>query len=46
MIKTIALLLATLVTLSACNTFQGMGQDVEAAGEAITGTAKQTQDKM
>jgi len=44
--RIIALLLATLVTLSACNTFRGMGQDIEATGEAITGTAKKTQDGM
>lgn len=40
------LILATLALLSACNTMRGMGQDIGAAGDAITGTAKKTQDKM
>lgn len=43
--KTILILLA-LTTLAACNTFQGMGRDIEAAGEAISGTASKTKDKM
>jgi predicted small secreted protein len=44
--KNILVLLATLSTLTACNTFQGIGQDIEAAGEAISGTAEKTKDKM
>lgn len=39
-------LIAAVITLSACNTFQGMGRDVEAAGEAISGTATKTKEKM
>lgn len=35
-----------LTTVAACNTFQGMGKDVEAAGEAISGTASKTKEKM
>jgi predicted small secreted protein len=31
----IALLLATAVVLSGCNTVQGMGKDIEKAGETI-----------
>ena len=27
-------------TLSACNTFEGVGEDLEQAGEYISGTAK------
>lgn len=39
-------LLAALVALSACNTVKGMGEDIEAAGETISGTADKTKDKM
>jgi predicted small secreted protein len=45
MTKTTLLLLATLA-LAACNTFQGMGKDIEATGEAISGTASKTKEKM
>ncbi len=31
----ILLLLASIVTLSACQTIQGVGRDIEAAGEAL-----------
>ncbi len=44
-ITTLALLLAALA-LSACNTFQGMGEDIESAGEAISGSAVKTKEKM
>lgn len=33
-------------SLSACNTFRGMGQDVERGGEKLQGTATDTQKKM
>jgi predicted small secreted protein len=36
------LLLATLV-LSACNTMRGVGEDVQAGGEALEGTASRAQ---
>lgn len=39
-------ILLVLSTLSACNTISGMGRDVEAAGEAITGTSEKTKQKM
>lgn len=32
--------------LSACNTFRGMGQDIERGGEKVQGTATETQKKM
>lgn len=41
--KKIALSLAalmTLGTLAACNTVEGVGEDVEATGEAVTGAAQ------
>ncbi len=44
--KTLLLLLATAVTLSACNTFQGMGQDIQGAGEALSGSAEKTKEKI
>lgn len=31
-------------SLTACNTVEGVGQDVEAAGEAIEETAQETND--
>lgn len=32
--------------LAACNTSEGIGKDVEAAGEAIEKTAKETKKKL
>ena len=32
------------LALSACNTVEGVGQDVEAAGETIEETARETND--
>jgi entericidin B len=37
---------ALTVGLTACNTFRGMGEDIESGGEKIQGTATQTQQKM
>ncbi|WP_404376599.1 entericidin A/B family lipoprotein [Vreelandella aquamarina] len=34
------LLLATLFTISGCNTIRGMGQDIEQGGEAIQRSAE------
>jgi predicted small secreted protein len=31
---------------SGCNTMRGMGEDVEAAGGAMAGTAEETEEKM
>ena len=31
---------------SGCNTTRGMGEDVEAAGGAIAGTAEETEEEM
>ena len=38
--KLIALGLASLWLLSACNTFHGLGKDIEKAGETIENAAK------
>jgi predicted small secreted protein len=42
----LGLLLVGLLALStsACNTMAGLGEDVEAAGDAVTGTAEDVQD--
>ncbi len=46
MLKFIPLAFAALFALSACNTFEGMGQDVQQGGEAITDTANEAQTEM
>ena len=38
--KLIALGLASLWLLAACNTFQGLGKDIEKAGETIENASK------
>jgi len=35
-----------LLAISACNTVQGVGKDVESGGEAITDTAADVQKKI
>ncbi|MEJ2256659.1 MAG: entericidin A/B family lipoprotein [Woeseiaceae bacterium] len=44
----IAVLLTALLGfgLGGCNTTQGFGEDVEAAGEAIEDTAEEAEDKL
>jgi predicted small secreted protein len=44
LIGLLALLL--LPSLSACNTARGVGEDVSAAGNAMSGTAEKTEEKM
>ncbi|WP_207458041.1 entericidin A/B family lipoprotein [Azospirillum sp. SYSU D00513] len=41
-------LLGTVIagSLAACNTFEGVGQDVQSGGRAIEGTANDVQRKM
>jgi len=46
MTKFIPLAFAALFALSACNTFEGMGRDVQQGGEAITDTANEAQSRM
>lgn len=43
--KTLLILTATLL-LTACNTFQGMGKDIEGAGEGISSSAKKVKEKL
>ena len=38
--------LAFSLALGGCNTVAGMGQDLRAAGQALTGTADQTKQQM
>ena len=38
--RLLSILLASLFALSACNTFEGLGKDVQKAGETIEGAAK------
>lgn len=40
------LALFALLSLSACNAVEGLGQDVSAGGEAITGTADDVQNDL
>lgn len=42
----LAALLFTALVLSACNTIGGMGEDVEAAGGAMSDTAEDVEDEM
>jgi entericidin B len=40
------ILAGALVTLSACNTTAGVGQDVSATGHAVTNSAEKLKQKM
>lgn len=42
----LGLFLASMVSLGACNTVEGMGQDVESAGEGIQEGADDVQKKL
>jgi predicted small secreted protein len=44
MARTIALLLV--LALAGCNTMRGLGQDMSAAGDAVSDTANEVQRKM
>jgi entericidin B len=46
MFKFMPLALAALFALSACNTFEGVGQDVQEGGEAISESANEAQNAM
>jgi predicted small secreted protein len=39
-------LLGLMLTLGACNTMSGAGEDIEAAGDAMSDTAEDTEDEM
>jgi len=42
----VSILAFTLGTLTACNTAEGLGQDVEAAGDVIEETAEETEEEL
>jgi entericidin B len=42
----IAMLAFAVGTLSACNTAEGLGKDVKAAGDAIEDTAEETEEEF
>ena len=42
----IAIALGILVSISACNTIQGVGKDVERGGEKVQDAAESVQKKM
>lgn len=44
--NTVALLIASLIFLSACNTVQGVGRDVSTAGQAVSNTAEDVQRRF
>jgi predicted small secreted protein len=39
-------MLGLMLTLGACNTMSGAGEDIEAAGDAMSDTAEDTEDEM
>ena len=43
---TVSFLAFTASTLTACNTAEGLGQDVEAAGDVIEETAEETEEEL
>ena len=44
--KVIIASLAAMFVLTGCNTFKGLGKDVSSAGNAVTGTAQEVQNKI
>lgn len=46
MLKSLMMLIAATSLICACNTFEGIGKDLGAAGNAISGTAEKTKEKM
>ena len=39
-------MIALLLTQAACNTTRGVGEDIEAAGEAVSETAQETEEEL
>lgn len=44
--KLIIASLTAMFVLTGCNTFKGLGQDVSGAGDAVTGSAQEVQNKL
>ncbi|MEJ8567188.1 entericidin A/B family lipoprotein [Elongatibacter sediminis] len=45
-IALIALLLSMMLNVTACNTTRGVGQDIEAAGDAIEDAADEAEEEI
>lgn len=45
-VASLALTLATLLVVAGCNTTRGLGEDVEATGEAVQNAAQNTEDRL
>lgn len=45
-LRIVCLTVASCLLLGGCNTTRGLGQDVEAAGEAIEETAEEVEDEI
>ena len=43
---TLMLVLGLMLSLGACNTMSGAGEDIEAAGDAMSDTAEDVEDDM
>ena len=43
---TVGVLAAATFAVAACNTIEGMGRDIQAAGNAITGSAQGTKEDI
>jgi len=46
MIRTLVLVVVATLSLAACNTMHGAGEDISSAGHAVSNTAEDTQQKM
>jgi predicted small secreted protein len=44
--KVIIASLTAMFVLTGCNTFKGLGQDVSSAGNAVSGSAQEVQNKI
>ena len=44
--KLIIASLTAMFVLTGCNTFNGFGQDVSSAGDAVSGSAQEVQNKI
>ena len=44
--KTILLCVSCMILLAACNTFEGIGQDIKGAGEWTSESAKKVEKKL
>jgi predicted small secreted protein len=44
--RTIFASICAVLLLAGCETIEGAGRDVQAAGEAVTGTAQEAQQEM